>query len=283
MIKPDIPIHVWGGLGSQLYGLALGLYLKNRYKLFDFHFVFHSSGVTRRIPQFETEFLFGMKKISIDDFQNSKKVKGIKNLSVPNGRKIIKLFLNNSSISISCNSDFEVKKLRFWTREIRGHYSNRTIDSEVVRVIYSSLYSNIRNDHFSNLDLAVHFRLGDLVNLDSKEPINASKVVEQIRLVIDKFQITQIAIFSDSPELAKDLILGTVNFEPSVNFIFPELEISETMVALTSSKIFLATPSKISEWALLFRNSEYPNCLNFVPTSFSNFVSRHSIPSEIVY
>ena len=69
----QIYIHCWGGLGSQLFAWALYLDIERKFPKRRINLVLHSSGVTRRLP----EYLFSNKKnnlISIDDFKSGQKI-----------------------------------------------------------------------------------------------------------------------------------------------------------------------------------------------------------------
>ena len=53
---PAIKIHIWGGLGSQLYALALKIDLQKKFKTRKVVLVFHNSGVTRRDAELGSAF-----------------------------------------------------------------------------------------------------------------------------------------------------------------------------------------------------------------------------------
>ena len=71
---PSIKIHCWGGIGSQLFTLALALDLNKRYPKRPIKFIFHTGGVTRR--SLEIDFLPEKFRYEVkDDFIEIKVVK----------------------------------------------------------------------------------------------------------------------------------------------------------------------------------------------------------------
>ena len=65
-LLPSLEIHIWGGLGSQLYALSLGL--RNDFEKRRVVLVFHNSGVTKRNREAQKLFDFFFECKEIYDF-----------------------------------------------------------------------------------------------------------------------------------------------------------------------------------------------------------------------
>ena len=48
MFTKKLYVHIWGGFGSQLFALALGIDIKNKFPAKEIYYKFHTSGVTKR-------------------------------------------------------------------------------------------------------------------------------------------------------------------------------------------------------------------------------------------
>ena len=67
---PPLRIHSWGGLGSQLFAIALAEELKVIFPKRSFKIVLHTGGVTRRLPEIVGLFP-NFDYIYEDDFQSN--------------------------------------------------------------------------------------------------------------------------------------------------------------------------------------------------------------------
>ena len=103
---PNIKIHAWGGLGSQLYALALSIDLDGNFTTREVNIVAHSSGVTRRAPEYA---IYSDEIEYKDDFSKSP----TRNFHVFNSIKnIVKALLLRIGVYAYCNSDNEVEMLK---------------------------------------------------------------------------------------------------------------------------------------------------------------------------
>ena len=135
---PSLEVHCWGGLGSQLYALALYLRLSELYPRRQIEIVFHTGGVTQRSS--DLEFLFPKARV-IQDF--STKIYMEKNGAVMLPSSIgtqLRIYLKRALLALgflaSLNNEKDFHSLKPWVIAIRGHYSDLRIAPAVVREIY---------------------------------------------------------------------------------------------------------------------------------------------------
>ena len=126
--SPRVAIHCWGGLGSQLYAIALRIELEEKYPKRSFHFVAHESGVTLR--KSELEYFYPGTVTKIQDFMNTTSGTKDKVPSFEWFRKIVKYFVLKLGLILDGDSVDAVDSLRTWTTQIRGHYSTRIIQKK---------------------------------------------------------------------------------------------------------------------------------------------------------
>ena len=282
-----IKIHIWGGLGSQLYGLALAYDLAEIRSSTRIKLVFHSSGVTKRQPNIDKS-LVPFSVNFVDDFttisSNSHSISS--ELDQKSFTKIIKFlikkFLLKTGLVIDANNDSSFSKIRFWTFEIRGHYSLRSIRINTLEKIFKTLfYSELKNPTLAQ-DLAIHFRLGDLLYLTNKSPTDVNRFINILSDFKDSNADSIIAVFSDSPDQAKKIVLhGLADYQQS-QINFPIADLIESVRSMVSTRFFIATSSKISEWALLFRELNVERTLSWIPIEMMEFSQRNRL-SKIRY
>lgn len=282
LIKIPIRIHCWGGLGSQLYAWALFERLSIRFPKRKLRLVLHTGGVTRRVSNLNSLF-DEVELTTVDDFENLEKLgnrfsyeknREVKTLS----NWIVKFLLQFKSafdgfgFITSCDSEDSVASIKPWTVSIRGHYSNLVIDFEIL----SAMMSRAKIYNFKDLEIdanwdigsALHYRLGDLLTLSAKSPIQAERVASCIM----KLNNRDMVIISDSPEVARSLL---TKFASDVEFRTLDLPIWEAINFLCSVQIFVGTPSKISEWVAIFRiYFSYENRKTFLPVEMKSQMNQ---------
>ena len=62
-------VHCWGGLGSQLYALAVAYDLQRKYPKRKIKLLLHTGGVTKRVSELDFIDSIGFEIIQISDFQ----------------------------------------------------------------------------------------------------------------------------------------------------------------------------------------------------------------------
>ena len=134
-ISPQLKIHAWGGLGSQLFAVALLKDIQNKFLQRRITILLHTGGVTRRVPEVvdlfpEISFKY------VDDFStpglaSDARVRTLRTRISP----YLKRFLSQLSLLQTCDDDASFKRVRFWTQSIRGHYSYRTINQDFLETV----------------------------------------------------------------------------------------------------------------------------------------------------
>lgn len=274
-IIPPLQIHVWGGLGSQLFGAALAFDIQSRFSFRRTVLVLHSSGVTRRLPEIK-ELFPELNYRFVDDFvikknQESNGDSFASNLSL---RHFFKILLLKFSLIALENDDLNYR-IRFWTIQVRGHYFYRTIKDEFIELVGQrlELISKLNPELFIN-HVAIHYRLGDLLDLDYKLPVQSARIATALNLAsINR----NILMFSDSPSIATELLAVEI---PEHRIKLQSLDILETLFACTKAEFFIGTSSKISYWIVLIRSAYQKNTENYLPIEDLEIMRRLNANSK---
>jgi len=259
-LVPSIRIHGWGGLGSQLYAWALLEDLESTYRNRRFSLVLHDSGLTQRSSSLN--FLRSRFKVcERSDFKPNTQESALESRLTSSNispRGLIKFFLVNFNFVVYVTNNSDFKKIRFWTFSIRGHYSRRSISSKTVDLMKSRALSCGQpwfiTESSSNEDekfLSTQIRLGDLLQLKLKKPIDFDLLATQIREITNaSTDITHLRIASDSLDLAVQEIESRFRG----NLVIERISENpwNTIVNLTRTNTFLGTNSKISVWVSIF-------------------------------
>ena len=245
--KQVTDVHCWGGLGSQLFAVALIYDLKLRFPNCNYSLVLHSSGVTKRVPEI-ANLSFSIEFRVVDDFI----VDGEKRtLSRP--VKILKSIVRRLALSTgvlaSADNDREYQNIKPWTRQIRGHYSRRSISHQFLIDLEERLNTQACKKSLSLGNLTVHYRLGDLLSLAEKDPIEDYRLAKEIARVQENHP-GKITLFSDSPNVALEL-LGKYGIESDITH--SNLKTIDVLNVARQSNYFVGTSSKISYWIICLR------------------------------
>ena len=244
-----------------MYAWALFERLQNKFPNRKFKLVFHTGGVTKRLPDLEPLFTKNEKDF-VQDFESSedsisgkspnKKLVGtIKKISI----RAIKQVLISTGFIASANNELEFSELKPWVILLRGHYSELRIDLETILLMKTraeSSGSNFSINVKQNKDLDVlHFRLGDLLSLAEKSPIDTIRITNAIQEA--KAGTTRdLWVLSDSPSQAVEL-LRREDSEIRVKLDDGSLDAWQSLMAMSNANIFIGTNSKLSIWAIIFR------------------------------
>jgi hypothetical protein len=248
-LSPHIKIHVWGGFGSQLFALVMAWRISSKFKYRRVKLVFHSSGVTERIRELPSEWLQNVSFIEVKDFVNtppSEKPSQSKIAVKVDKTRFLGILLF-SGILARANSDKELNRLKPWVLEVRGHYT----DLKVNDIELSRLRTLIGIDlEASEINCcSVHYRLGDLMHLESKSYIDPKRIQNILDNYFDKK--LPIRIFSDSSQ--NDVVKLINNLLDENRTSYFALSPIETIRSCFYSREFLGTNSKISLWIATFR------------------------------
>lgn len=267
---PALRVHSWGGFGSQLFTAYVVLKLQKKFPNRRIKVVIHTSGVTRRISEFNFETL-GVKMIQVEDYKASEVQNGMHKDSVSdshNRPQVIKghlyQILQWLRLVQSANTDLSFNLISLWTLSIRGHYTRLSLDKLFVESLYEVLFLKESPFKTQKNALVVHYRLGDLLNLDEKGPINFERVEGVINELL--VQTNHIVLLSDSneAELAEFLKNSII-----LKFCKPShYDPNKTLRFCIDAESFIGTGAKISLWAAIFRYFVHEK-ESFLPTDIN--------------
>jgi hypothetical protein len=267
-LLPKVRIHTWGGLGSQLYAVALANDLQIKFNYRRIKYISHTSGVTRREPalQFYSKDIRDKNdysKITHAQRHNKYRTK----LSF-----LAKKILISAGIMAYCNDNKETDNLKPWILIIRGHYSNRRISLESATRILQKINSEFdsETDHKDLENITLHYRLGDLVTLPEKSPIKTKQVKDVLKMVLDKAETRTLYLHSDSTLLAKSKLM---NERQEFNIVTKELSPLKTVHECVRSKVFIGTNSKISIWVAILRATKNSDQISYLPEAIKHMLS----------
>ena len=276
-----IKIHCWGGLGSQMCAWALFERLQVKFPNKDFKLVFHTGGVTKRLPDLESLFIKNEKDF-VQDFESSENSNSSKS---PNKKLIntikkgfigaTKKVLMSTGFIASANNELEFSKLKPWIISVRGHYSELRINLDTILLMKTraeNSESNFSINLKQNKDLDVlHYRLGDLLSLAEKSPIDTKRITNAIQEA--KAGTTRdLWVLSDTPSQAVEL-LQREDQEIRVKLDDGSLDAWQSLMAMSNANIFIGTSSKLSIWAIIFRAL----LLDEAPSYISKEVKHHVV------
>ena len=270
-----ISVHCWGGLGSQLFAWAIVEKLKIKFPNRRVRIILHTSGVTERFS--EIDFLSNeltIKKIS--DF------KSLTNGSRLFGKLSKALFI--SGMISNSNSDIEFESLKPWVLMLRGHYSYQSLSTEIIYGLLKK-YTDLNNESISPFNsqiegtLGIHYRLGDLLSLNTKSIISPDQVGNSLLFCLGQNKINQIILCSDSISQALALLSP---FMTDKYVVAPKASILETIKILVECQYFIGTNSKISIWIILFRKVLDPNSFASIPLEMHTQIHQNIADSNLL-
>jgi hypothetical protein len=244
-------VHCWGGLGSQLYALATARDLRLRFPKRRITLILHSAGVTYRsseltfIPNLEFDI------VTVNDFKPRKENNSIKSNKM---RITISLLLKKFLIFIgfiaTANSSTEFNKIKPWIISLRGHYFYRQVTPSFYSYLLSYLNSADEKCSDKKTNISIHYRMGDLLNLEEKSYVPVDKITDVLFRVLNQYQSFDLNLYSDSPKEASELLKNS-GVETAINV--HDLPAIEVIRACYKSDYFIGTNSKISLWVVNLR------------------------------
>jgi hypothetical protein len=252
---PALRVHSWGGFGSQLFTAYVVLKLQKQFPNRRIKVVIHTSGVTRRISEFDFKTL-GVKMIQVEDYKGAEAQNGMYRTHVSYSYNLLQVIRGHLYQILqwlrfvqSANTDLSFNLISLWTLSIRGHYTRLSFDKLFVERLYEVLFSKESPFKTQKNALVVHYRLGDLLNLDEKGPIN----VERVEGVINELlvQTNHLVLLSDSNEAE---MAEFVKNSIILKFCKPShYDPNKTLRFCIDAESFIGTGAKISLWAAVFR------------------------------
>lgn len=247
---PPINIHIWGGLGSQLFACVVGRRLEGYFPYRRIRLCFHTSGVTRRSLELPQRLLSGYFVKIIDDFKGEPSVGSPQNrLQHLKVKSKLKVVLTKLGFLVQLNTQTEFLSLSKRVLEVRGHYSQIRLEQDEISWLFDNLVTwDIREEFISKTSF--HYRLGDLLTLASKSPIETGRIVEEINKLPE---LEELFIISDSSIDDVRKLLKQVSSKIIINS--QKGSTANDISACFHSLVFIGTNSKISTWIAVFRLS----------------------------
>jgi hypothetical protein len=252
---PALRVHSWGGFGSQLFTAYVVLKLQKKFPNRRIKVVIHTSGVTRRISEFDFEIL-GVQMIQVEDYKATDAQNDMHRAHVsfsynlPKAiRRHLYQILQWLRLVQSANTDLSLNLISTWTLSIRGHYTRLSLDKLLVERLYVALFSKEPPFITQKNELVVHYRLGDLLNLDEKRPIN----VDRVECVLNELRVqtNHLVLLSDSDQ---EEMADFLKNSKILKFCKPSnYGPNNTLRVCIDAESFVGTGAKISLWAAIFR------------------------------
>lgn len=255
--KVQLEIHCWGGLGSQLYAWALLEDVLIKFPNRSVCLVLHTSGVTER----RNELTFLSDDIEIKEISDYSKP-GDSKVGPSVSLRVIRVFRRFSRrvflitrLVVEGNTNSGFNRIKPWTRQLRGHYSTRTISQEALSIMLEKIKCSGKLDDiffsesYTNR-LSLHLRLGDLVSLDTKRPISFESLSYQIGMLLQKYSnISTLQVASDTLQSALESLQSTFKKIEVVGISDSALSV---IFLFQNGRVFVGTNSKISVWVAIF-------------------------------
>jgi len=270
-LYPKLRVHSWGGFGSQLFTALLILKLQERFPGRRINVIVHTSGVSRRVSEFNFEYL-GTDFKQVEDYRSSNALVGSRRPYIEfiyyifsEVKKIAVLILSGLQIIIKANNDKSFDSIKPWTLSLRGHYTNLALDKDLIASLYKTVFGF--NSAKPKLDsyLAVHYRIGDLLHVKESSLVDPARIGKVVRG--RKLDTSQQIIFSDSS--TEDLVKFVKGFKTFSKFNYFHSDPKETLYLCIHAKVFIGTGAKLSLWAAIFR--------------FFLYGAESSLPSELIW
>lgn len=251
-----IPIHAWGGLGSQLYALALHIDLRNLLGL-ETYIVSHSSGVTKRDAEL-AQYCQNIEIRQIDDYSrktNNSSDKASSSVGIFSIVKQLGQLAKITGLISEANTDGDFRNIRKYTQSFRGHYSLRLISVNTLHRMNELLrdkpFDSKSIVDSTTMEIGLHYRLGDLTHLVNKAYIEPSRIQKVLTSSKEAVNCEYLCVASDSSDLAIEKISPFIGSEFDTKIISGDS--LNVLSELIHKRIFVGTNSKISIWIAIIR------------------------------
>ena len=268
-LLPKLRIHCWGGLGSQLFTAHLVLLLKSRFPNRRIQVVLHSSGVTKRLPEFNFETLFVDTK-NKDDFSPETTPSTLKTdrttytkVQLFSIRLTRSLLLRTRFMGLA-NTCKEVEQLKPWTFVIRGHYTRINLRPQLIRQLYDLVLPDGFSADPNSCEIVLHYRLGDLLHLEDKEPISLSRVATVLCSL--EANPRNAIILTDSSRVEYSEFVKSNRLVASI--YFDSVQPTQLFQLCLPARYFIGTGAKISLWIAIFRSTIF-DMESYLPAELS--------------
>ena len=256
-LLPALRVHTWGGFGSQLFTAYLILKLQRDIPQRSIVAVNHTSGVSRRTTEFDFDSL-GVASRQIEDFKRREVTatgfmpdKGILGRFFQFLKVLTVRFLKGTKIIVEANSDTSFGLIKPWTLALRGHYTNISLENDLVKDLYALLINSQNHTKVNSSKIVIHYRLGDLLTLKEKSPVSTERLDAILSSIISKDVVPMLLTDSSQDEFSK-----YVSQSSMLQKCIPvTLDPLHTLQLCIGADVFVGTGAKISLWAAIFRQS----------------------------
>lgn len=248
-LLPAIRIHSWGGFGSQLFALIIAERLSKKTKFRHIRIIFHTSGVTERNLEIPMNWLDRFEIEEIADFRHQFPSNGVmeSRISFQVFRNIFRKIMLSLGTLNSSNAEEDFRRIRPWIMSVRGHYTQIQLTDADIQGLMKNF--DLDGDKSMVTANAIHYRLGDLLNLDEKSIVNPDRVLQIWKNHL-KAELP-LQIFSDGDRIEFEKVWKSV--EGPMSFEFHMLSPIETIQSCFRAEQFIGTNSKLSLWIAIFR------------------------------
>ena len=251
---PALRVHTWGGFGSQLFTAYLILKLQRDIPQRSIVAVNHTSGVSRRTTEFDFDSL-GVASRQIEDFKRREVTatgfipdKGILGRFFQFLKVLTVRFLKGTKIIVEANSDTSFSLIKPWTLALRGHYTNISLENDLVKDLYALLIISQNHTKVNSSKVVIHYRLGDLLTLKEKSPVSTERLDAILSSIISKDVVPMLLTDSSQDEFSK-----YVSQSSMLQKCIPvTLDPLHTLQLCIGADVFVGTGAKISLWAAIF-------------------------------
>ena len=260
LINPPVNIHCWGGFGSQLNGLSLAHRISEMFVNKKVVLIIHEGG--RHNAKYELEDL-DLSSFNIELVTDSNNTEyRLDNNTWIKYHKILKYFLLKIGVYSKCDSILAVQSLKPWIVSIRGSYNVFPTDN-FLKFLHSKIDSTDKEKVYN---VVIHYRLGDLINLNEKDPISTPTLIELLESIETKQLVNNIIVLTSDPEVASSLFEKS-NPRIAEKTFFRYAKPSEVLSFGILGEFFIGTNSKMSLWAIWLRTINN-STNNYLPNSF---------------
>lgn len=226
--------------------MGLAFDLKRKFPKRDIELVIRTGGIHN--AAYELDFLqvseFSISMLEINQ-GNPGETKGIKSFKTFNAKAFFKKFLIKIGVYGQCDSRAQIDCLKPWILAIRGSYNFYPSDNFLEFLLKKI---DIEEKDFNNSLCCIHYRLGDLLKLESKGPINSELLMKQVTKIDLLKNNTNFLVMSSDPEIAETRLK-----QPRFDFNFVYSDPLQVLKQGINCRTFLGTNSKISLWIVFIR------------------------------
>ena len=253
---PVLRVHTWGGFGSQLFTAYIILKLQRNIPQRRILAINHTSGVSRRTTEFDFDSL-GVASRQIEDFKRREVTttgfisnKGILGRYFQFLKVLTVRFLKGTKIIVEANSDKSFSSIKPWTLALRGHYTNISLENDLVKDLYELLINSQNYTKANSSEIVIHYRLGDLLTLKEKSPVSTERLDAILSSIISKDVVPMLLTDSSQDEFSKYVSQSSM-LQKCVPITLDPLH---TLQFCIGAEVFVGTGAKISLWAAIFRH-----------------------------